>query len=112
MVKEPTCQCRKLRETWVRLQGWKDALEEEIATHSSILAWRIPWTEEPGGLQFMGSQRVRHDPNDLAHAVTWLHSPRRASEVGSYHTASQFCNLQIRKRQLRDEWGLQRYYYY
>ena len=112
MVKEPTCQCRKLRETWVRLQGWKDALEEEIATHSSILACRIPWTEEPGGLQFMGSQRVRHDPNDLAHAVMWLHSPRRASEVGSYHTASQFCNLQIRKRQLRDEWGLQRYYYY
>ena len=41
--------------------GQEDAVEEEMATHSSILAWRIPWTEEPGGLQFMGSQRVGHD---------------------------------------------------
>ena len=41
--------------------GWEDALEEGIATHSSILAWKIAWTEEPGGLQYMGSQRVRHD---------------------------------------------------
>ena len=44
-----------------RSLGWEDLLEEEIATHSSILAWRIPWTEEPGGLQSMGSRRVRHD---------------------------------------------------
>ena len=42
--------------------GREDPLEEEMVTHSSILAWRIPWTEEPGGLQSMGSQRVRHDP--------------------------------------------------
>ena len=41
--------------------GWDDPLEEGMATHSSILAWRIPWTEEPGGLQSIGSQRVRHD---------------------------------------------------
>ena len=41
--------------------GWEDPLEEEMATHSSILAWKIPWTEEPGGLQSMGSQRVRHN---------------------------------------------------
>ena len=41
--------------------GWEDLLEEGMATHSSILAWRIPWTEEPGGLQSMVSQRVRHD---------------------------------------------------
>ena len=40
---------------------WEDSLEKDIATHSSILAWRIPWTEEPGGLQSMGSHRVRHD---------------------------------------------------
>ena len=45
----------------VRSLGWEDPLEEEMATHSSILAKKIPWTEEPGGLQFMGSQRVRHD---------------------------------------------------
>ena len=48
-------------ETRVRSLGWEDPLEKEMATHSSILAWRIPWTEEPGGLQFMGSQRVRQD---------------------------------------------------
>ena len=48
-------------ETWVRSLGWEDPLEEGMATHSSILAWRIPWTEEPGGLQSMGSQRVGHD---------------------------------------------------
>ena len=41
--------------------GWEDPQEKEMATHSSILAWRIPWTEEPGGLPSMGSQRVRHD---------------------------------------------------
>ena len=43
-------------ETWVQSLGWEDPLEEGMATHSSILAWRIPWTEEPGGLQSMGSQ--------------------------------------------------------
>ena len=48
-------------ETRVLSLGREDPLEEEMATHSSILAWRIPWTEEPGGLQSMGSQRVRHD---------------------------------------------------
>ena len=50
------------QETQVRFLGEEDPLEEEeMATHSSILAWRIPWTEEPGGLQSMGSQRVGHD---------------------------------------------------
>ena len=48
-------------ETRVRSLGWEDPLEKEMATHSRILAWRIPWTEKPGGLQSMGSQRVRHD---------------------------------------------------
>ena len=50
-----------MREIQVRSLGWEDPLEEGIATHSSILAWRIPWTEEPGELQSMGSQRVGHD---------------------------------------------------
>ena len=49
------------RETWVRSLGWEDPLQKEMATHSSILAWRIPWTEEPGGLQSIGFQRVGHD---------------------------------------------------
>ena len=50
-----------MQETWVRSLGWEDPLEKEMTTHSSILAWRIPWTEEPGGLQSMGSQRVRYN---------------------------------------------------
>ena len=50
-----------IRETWVRSLGHEDSLEKEMATHSSIPAWRIPWTEKPGGLQSMGLQRVGHD---------------------------------------------------
>ena len=50
-----------MRETWVRSLGGEDTLEKEMATYSSILAWRILWTEEPGGLQSMGSPRVGHD---------------------------------------------------
>ena len=50
-----------MRKTWVRSLGWEDPLEKGMATRSSILAWRIPRTEEPGGLQSMGSQRVGHD---------------------------------------------------
>ena len=46
---------------WVQSLDWEDPLESEMATHSSILAWRIPWTEDPGGLQSMVSQRVRRD---------------------------------------------------
>ena len=48
-------------ETWVRSLVWEDPLEKRMVTHSNILAWRIPWTEEPGGLQTTGSQRVGHD---------------------------------------------------
>ena len=48
-------------ETWVRSLGWEDPLEREMAIHSRTIAWKIPWTEEPGRLQSMGSQRVRHD---------------------------------------------------
>ena len=51
---------QETQEIWVRSLGQKDALEKEMATHSNILAWRIPWREEPGGLQSMGLQRVRH----------------------------------------------------
>ena len=48
-------------ETWVRSLGWENPLEKEVATYSSTLAWKIPWMEEPGKLQSMGLQRVRHD---------------------------------------------------
>ena len=50
-----------MQETLVQFLCWEDPLEEGMATHSSILAWRIPWTEEPGGPQYIGSQRIRHD---------------------------------------------------
>ena len=50
-----------MQETWVQSLGQEDPLETEMATHSSILAWKIPWTEETGALQSMGLQRVRHD---------------------------------------------------
>ena len=66
MVKSPPAKAGDVRDTWVCSLGQEDALEEGMATHSSILAWRIPWTEEPGGLQSMGSQRVRHDQNNSA----------------------------------------------
>ena len=64
--KEPACQFRRHKETWVRSLGWEDPLEEDMASHFSILAWRIPWIEEPGGLQSIGLHRVRNDFNDLA----------------------------------------------
>ena len=57
MVKNPPA----LGDDWVQSLGWEDHLEEDMASCSSILAWRIPWTEEPGRLQSMGSQRVEHD---------------------------------------------------
>ena len=58
-----------MRGTWVRSLGQEDPLEKEMVTHPSILAWRIPWMEEPGGLQSTGSQRVGHDQYFLEH--TW-----------------------------------------
>ena len=59
--KEPACQCRRHNATQVPSLGQEDPLEEGMATHSRILAWRIPGTEETGGLQSIGLQRVRHD---------------------------------------------------
>ena len=59
--KESTYQCRRCKVIWARSLGQEDPLEEGMATHSSILAWRIPWTEEPVCLQSIDAQRVRHD---------------------------------------------------
>ena len=58
--KESTCKAGE-QDMWVQSMGWEDPLEEGMATHPSILAWRIPWTEEPGRFQFIGLQRVRHN---------------------------------------------------
>ena len=60
MVKNPPANAGDIRDTGLIL-SWEDPLEEGMATHSSVLAWRLPWTEEPGRLQFIGFQRVRHD---------------------------------------------------
>ena len=84
-----------VQETWVWSQGREDPLEKEMASHASTLAWKIPWTEEPGGLQSMGSQRVRHDRVTNTFAFTfhsvfgplrWLsgkESTCNAGDVGS-----------------------------
>ena len=58
-----------MRETRVRALGWEDPLEKEMATNSSTIAWKIPWTEEPGRLQSMGSQRVGHDWANSLHLL-------------------------------------------
>ena len=59
--KEPACQCRRHKRYGVQSLGWEDPLEEGMATHPSALVWRIPWTEEPGGLQSIGLQKAIHD---------------------------------------------------
>ena len=60
MVKNPPANAGDIRDV-VQFLGWEDPLEESMATHSNILAWRIPWAEEPGRLQSMGPQRVGHE---------------------------------------------------
>ena len=65
VVKNPPANADVRDRSWSL--DWEDSLEKEVAAHSSILAWRIPWTEEPGRLQSMGLQRVKHDWSDLAH---------------------------------------------
>ena len=76
----------------VRPLGWEDPLEEGMATHSSVLAWRISWTEEPGWLQFIGSQRVRHDWSDLACTHTWVPLGCMGNTLGS---PPRFYDLQV-----------------
>ena len=61
MVKNLPANAEEIQETWVRSLSWEDSLEKEMVTHSSILAWKILWTEDPGGLQSIGSQRAGHD---------------------------------------------------
>ena len=73
--KEPTCHYKRHKRC--EFDPWEDPLEEEMATYSSILAWRFPWTEEPCGLQSIGSQRVGHDWSDFART----HAKRQQSEA-------------------------------
>ena len=64
---------------WVPSLDWEDPLEEGLATHSSILAWRIPWTEAADGLQSTGSPRVRHDRSDSARSMHW--TPQKSRDA-------------------------------
>ena len=96
-----------MQETWVRALGQEDSLEKEIATHSSILAWRIPLSEEPGGLQSMGSPKVEHSRSDRTHATIntqiypkgplskYYHTGDRISiyEPGGEHKYSIYANM-------------------
>ena len=72
--KEPACHCRKHNETRVQSLGQEDPLEEGMATYSSILAWRIPWTEEPGGLQSIELQRIGHDTRFSPHTYIYIYN--------------------------------------
>ena len=78
MVKNPPAN-EGTQDTWVRSLYGEDPLEEEMATHSSILAWRIPWMEEPGGLQSMGLQRVRQDQEQFS--VNFFHGAYEYEDV-------------------------------
>ena len=91
MVKNPPA----MRKTWVRSLSWENLLEKETVTHSSIMAWRIPRTEEPGGLQSMGSQRVGQDWASF----TDIHT----EHIQSNHLWDSFPQLKIQKRN-HSEW--------
>ena len=92
---------QEMQEMWVQSLGWQDPIEEEMATNSSILAWKIPWTEELGGLQSMGSQRVRHDwATEGVHAYLMslrLPCPEKEASVlmiwEQYYSASFYTSL-------------------
>ena len=106
-----------MQEMWVQSLGWEDPLEKGIAAHSSTLAWRIPWTEEPGGLQSMGLQRVGHDwvtdtfrfqevTGSLEGSV--IHSVDTLRWLGFYDSCFQFTwDFQFQQRSCRawnNEW--------
>ena len=80
-----------MRETWVRSLGQEDPLEKEMAVRSSTTAWKIPWTEEPGRLQSMGSQRVRHDwATSLPHLLTYAFENKK-----NWGKSAPFSTLQV-----------------
>ena len=88
MVKKLSAM-QETEETWVWSLGWEDPLEKGMATHSRILVWRIPWTEEPGGLQSIGLQRVRHHWSHLAHTQAYIYNsdfpPESYRQISIYY---------------------------
>ena len=87
-----------MRETWVHSLGWED-LEKEMAVHSSVLAWRIPWTEEPGGLQSMRLQRVGHEFSSVAQSCPTLCDPMNRSTPGLpvHHQLPEFTQTHVHR---------------
>ena len=77
-----------IRETWVWSLGWEDLLEKGMATHSSMLAWKIPWTDEPGRLQSMGSQRVGHDWATFTFTFSYYSLSSFTNDWKSIHSAN------------------------
>ena len=92
-----------MHETWVRSLGWEDPLEKRMATHSSVLAWKIPWTEEPGGLQSMGSQELGMTKQPI---TSWEIDGETMETVsdfilgGSKITADGDCSYEIKRHLL------------
>ena len=86
-----------MRETWVRSLDWEDPLEKGMATHPSLLAWRILWTEAPGGLESMGSQRVRHDWVTQHSSAHWNNrqTPSREKTVDPFTGCCLFSNSHL-----------------
>ena len=99
-----------MRETWVWFLGWEDPLEGEMAIHSSTLAWKIPWMEEPGRLQSMGSQRVRHDWTTSLRHINWWPSLQEDPEFSYFsygipHTQDKItCDFSSLVLQPLQEW--------
>ena len=86
--------------------GQEDPLEEGMATHSSILAWRIPWTEEPGNLQSRGSKKVRHNWSDLASMHVWFNLQHQPIFIITFGQFADYTNLfHFRQIMLRD-WNI------
>ena len=109
MVAQTVKRLPTMRETWVWSLSWEDLLEKETATHSSTLAWKIPWTEEPGRLQSMGLQRVQHD---WATSLLCFYNAQRQSLVSPLCTTHVFNVLmflyvggKIRKKTKLSSWN-------
>ena len=87
LVAQTVKRLPEVRETQVRSLGWEDPLEKEMATHSSILAWKIPWTEEPGGLQSLGLQKSRTRLSDFTFTFSGVKNLPGKQEAG-FHSGS------------------------
>ena len=92
--KELACQCKRLK-TWVLCLGGENPLEKEMANHSSVFAWRIPWIAGPGGLQSIGSQRVSHGCSDLARMQAVLGAFHESVSLNCSHSLESYVLLSL-----------------